>query len=124
MSRTYFNVRPRYTSGSPGPVGEENALRVAEQEKRAIEHDLSGIHGAEDQVRAVRLGLGPQPDAKGVRRGIAEAVEEHRDHWMVRDMLTGEMYQRPFSTSDDRRPVKALKRCDRCSAAHERAQAV
>lgn len=124
MQRSYFNVRPRYTPGSPAQVSEAIALRVAEEERVSREHALSGAYGAEHRARAESLGLGPQPDRDGVRRGLAEEVVEHRDHWLVRDLPTGELYARPFSTSNDRRPPKPLRRCERCLAARERAQVV
>ena len=41
----FFNVAPRYTSGSPAMVPEETALRVAAQEHRSYEHAIAGIYG-------------------------------------------------------------------------------
>lgn len=119
MARIYFNVTPRYTPGSSASVPEDVAKRVAAEERRSIDLDLSGVHGAEAKAAAELLGLGPQIDRRGVRRGIAEEVVEHRDHWMVRDLLTGEVYQRPFPASKT-----SQRRCDRCLAAKELQSAV
>lgn len=113
----YFDVRPRYTCGSPGVVSEAQALHVAAQERHEIQVYLSGVYGVEAATRAEKLGLGPQPDVRGVRRGIAEEVTEHRDHWMIRDLLTGEVYSRLFDQSDS----KIVRGCVACLAARERA---
>src|SRR3990172_8687499 len=91
----YYNVRPRYTCGSPAIVDAQTAARVARQEKEGFETALSGIYGPEEQARAGRDGL----------RGIAEAVlKEHRqnrrDGFIVRDLITGEEYWRPQRTGN------------------------
>jgi hypothetical protein len=113
-ARPHFNVTPRYTPGSPASVSQEIAKRVAAEERHSIQFDLSGVHGTEARARAEKLGLGPQPDARGVRRGIAEQVVEHSGHWMVSDLLTGEIYARPFAGG------KSPLRCAKCAAAKER----
>ena len=52
-----YNVRPRYTPGSPAAVDEATALRVAEQERDGHEQALSGAWGEDERERAVQLGL-------------------------------------------------------------------
>ena len=82
----HFNVRPRYTPGSPAAVDEEIARKVAEEEKHFIEHALSGVWGPAEKARAEKLGL----------RGIVEMRTERRDHWEVLDLCTGERFKRHF----------------------------
>jgi hypothetical protein len=84
--RVSYNVRPRYTGGSPAMVDERTARRVAESEQDSYEAALEGIYGPEYQERADSLGV----------RGIAEAVYETRKGWEVEDLITGERYLRPF----------------------------
>lgn len=82
-----FNVRPRYTGGSPGAFfnSPQTTFRVAQQEVEAREHALEGIFGDEQKQRAERLGV----------EAIAYALYEERGGWKVMDMLTGETYLRP-----------------------------
>lgn len=54
---TYWNVAPRYTSGSPAMVDEATARRVAEQEQAAVAAIMLGMCGPEEKARAERLGL-------------------------------------------------------------------
>ena len=85
--RYYYNVRPRYTAGSPAMVDEATARRVAEQEKDAYEAALEGVYGEEDQRKAKALGL----------RGITERVREAMGRfWEVTDLITDETYMRPI----------------------------
>jgi hypothetical protein len=84
--RGHFNVAPRYTPGSPAMVPEDLARRVAEEEKKFIQHALEGAWGEEQKQRAERLGL----------RGIVEMRIERRDHWEVEDLCTGEKFKRFF----------------------------
>lgn len=112
--RLTFNVRPRYTPGSPAMVCEKTALKVAAEERRAYEPSRDGVYGSVEAARAARLGLGPVEGEDGVRRSIAEETVEHANHWMVRDLVTGEVYQRPFHD-------KKLKPCTKCLAAMEEA---
>jgi hypothetical protein len=113
-----FDVRPRYTPGSPGLVDDPQAQRVIEEERTAHQHALEGVYGAEQQARATTLGLGPQPDKDGVLRGIVEVTMEHGDHWLVRDLMTETLYQRPFPTR-----TKPPRPCTRCMGAIERKRA-
>lgn len=82
----FFNVAPRYTSGSPAMVTEETALRVAAQEQRSYQHALEGIYGPDEQSKAMSKGL----------NGIAECVVETRQGWDTLNLITGERYVRPF----------------------------
>lgn len=84
----YYNVMPRYSSGSPAQVDVDTACKVAISEKRSYEAALEGVYGEAQQERAERLGL----------RGIAEGVREVRKlkGWEVTDLLTCEVYVRPF----------------------------
>lgn len=107
-----FNVRPRYTPGSPAMVSEKIALKVAAEEKAAYEHSRSGVYGTVEAARAARLGLGPIRGEDDRLRSIAEETIEHANHWMVRDLITGEVYQRPFIG-------KPVKPCVKCQAAME-----
>ena len=82
-----YSVYPRYTCGSPAMVSEKIAVMVAKQEKGHIDRDLSGIYGEDHKARAQRLGL----------RGISECTHEKgRKGWQVHDLITGEVYLRPF----------------------------
>lgn len=119
--RVRWNVNPRYSAGSPAMVDERTAQRVADEEVRAYGHAREGVYGAEEQRRARNMGVGRWRGADGVERSIAEEVEEHRGHWMVRDLVTGEVYQRPFDVNGVR--GKPNQTCQKCSAAHERALA-
>jgi hypothetical protein len=56
---SHFNVKPRYTCGSPAAVSQEDALYQANEELVSLQHDLEGVHGEEHQARARSLGLGP-----------------------------------------------------------------
>jgi hypothetical protein len=82
-----FHVRPRYSCGSPALVDRAIALRVVNDERRAIEADLKGYHGVPAQELAQRLGLA----------NIVYHLREHRGGWTVTDLLTGEQYRRSFS---------------------------
>lgn len=163
-TRSHFNVRPRYTAGSPAMVSEDIARRVAEEEREDYQRALDGTYGPEAQERARRDGLRPLPSDKdrcfqcedayaghprdeaelrivneisrgmhgptplydhvfdGSLRSIAEEVEEHTNHWLVRDLCTGDLYQRHFDSAT-LRGREASAKCSRCLAARERAQA-
>lgn len=87
MSRSHmhYNLKPRYTGGSPAAVWDEAlALRVVEQERTAHEHALSGAYGEAEQKKATMLGL----------RGIVETVIERKGGWEVEDLLTREKFWR------------------------------
>lgn len=118
--RTYFEVRPRYTAGSPGMVDEAQARRVAREEWASYQSELSGIYGRAQQRTAMEIGLLPQPVA-GLfgARGIVEAVEEHDNHWLVTDVLTGKVFRRDFRVAPRWRRVNL---CARCLGAIEKAR--
>jgi hypothetical protein len=90
----HFNVRPRYTPGSPAAVDEYTALRVVEQERRAYEHSLTGAYGEEDLKVANTQGL----------KGIVEACFERSNGWDVKDLLTGEEFRRERIRADKLKP--------------------
>lgn len=81
-----FNVAPRYTCGSPAPVNREIALAVASEEIADYERTISGAYGEEQKARAEKLGLA----------GIVECRIERSKHWRVLDLITGEVFDRPF----------------------------
>lgn len=83
---TYYNVRPRYTPGSPAQVPQETAERVAEEERHGWEVSLSGAYGHANVEVAKVCGLA----------GIVEARVEYRKGWKVHDLLTNERFWRPF----------------------------
>lgn len=79
MSRTYFNLRPRYGCGSPGMVHDENlARRVAAGEREFYQHHLEGAYGEEKRAWAEKTGL----------RGIVEEAFERNGGWVVHDLIT------------------------------------
>lgn len=81
-----INICPRYTPGSPtGCASWELGVKVAQEERHAIEAELEGFYGEEHQARAKRLGL---------HRIVYEATEK-RGTWAVLDLLTRERYVRP-----------------------------
>jgi hypothetical protein len=82
-----YNVRPRYTCGSPGLVPEHIARRLAEEEKIAFQRYLSGVYGEEGVTKAQKEGL----------VGIADVYTEKRDHWIVEDLITREVYKKYFT---------------------------
>lgn len=78
MSASMFDVRPRYTPGSPAMVDRATAERVARDE-RAAYHD------------AISWSLDPQ-HAKAREQGLGGIVRECWEHHGVlnyRDLLTG-----------------------------------
>jgi len=86
MTNLYYNVSPRYTGGSPAQVTLRIADQVAREEQTAHARALTGIYGDEERERA----------AQGLR-GISEEVSERADAWIVRDLITGERFVRPFT---------------------------
>ena len=92
----HYNVRPRYTPGSPAMVSADTALQVAHEEKQAYEHHLVGAFGSQLMLRAKALGL----------KGIVERVQEVKNgkEWQVGDLITHEEYERPVLSFQRRRP--------------------
>jgi len=92
----YYNVRPRYTSGSPAIVDAQTAGRVAKQEKEAYEDALTGIFGIELKTRAEREGLG------GIAERVMSARRQNRtDGFVVWDLITCTEYWRPQRRGGD-----------------------
>lgn len=75
----YFDVRPRYTSGSPAMVDEFTARRVLSQEIGAHAAHAEGWYGDEGKAEAEQKGLS----------GIVEFKIEHGKGWVVYDLITG-----------------------------------
>lgn len=92
-AKTYWNLKPRYTGGSPAAVWDEKlALHVAAGEKTAWEHALAGAYGENDRKLADAFGLG----------GIVEETVEKGGKWHVRDVLTNRRFVR------ERKPAKKI----------------
>lgn len=82
MMKTWFEVVPRYTSGSPAFVDERTALRVALQERQAHARMVSGIYGSDVAARAQRKGLD----------GIVRSWCETRGRIEIHDLITRRRY--------------------------------
>jgi hypothetical protein len=95
----HYNVRPRYTPGSPAMVSQEMADRVLVEELRAYGPHLEGWYGEEGQRVAKVLGV----------KGIAECMIEKRKAWEVTDLATHQTYTRPFGYDQHLREVNDLK---------------
>ena len=76
-----YEVRPRYTSGSPAMVNPQIAVRVAAQEKDAFTEHIDGSYGERLQKIAREKGLD----------FIAYTMEEKRldkvKGWLVHDLI-------------------------------------
>lgn len=93
MPTAYYNVRPRYSCGSPALLRDNAiAMNVAESESQSYKYILDGHYGKEAIGKANRLGL----------RGISESVLETVKGWKVHDLVTDERYLRPY----DKRMIK------------------
>lgn len=82
----YYNVKPKYTPGSPGQVDQAMAFRVVDEERRCYAESLDGRYGERLQQIAKDHGLG----------GIVERVSELAIGWEVHDLITDERFIRPF----------------------------
>jgi len=113
MSKTYFNVAPRYSGGSSAQVSEDIARKVVEDEKHFYDIALSGVYGEEKRAQAERDGLD----------GIVYTMTEHSQHWLVCDLITGRVRVKPFNdvTNRTRRPLghHGCKPCKRYAALHD-----
>lgn len=87
----YYNVKPRYSPGSPAMVDAPTAAMVANDEKDGHERTLSGVYGDEAREKA----------EKDTLRGLAERVTERSDCWLIQDLITDEVYIRPFEVSGE-----------------------
>lgn len=107
---TQFHVEPRYTQATPGPRDEDQALKVAGEERIAYHSARDGHAGLGWLKKACDKGL----------RGIVERRIEHPDGWHISDMITGETCIRPFNSmpnaeahpSGKPEPKPKPKRCD------------
>lgn len=95
----YFNVRPRYSPGSPAMVDGPTAAMVANDEKDGHERTLAGIYGDDARTKAEGDTL----------RGLAERVTERSDCWLVQDLVTDEVYIRPFEVQGES-PLRQSRR--------------
>ncbi len=84
---SFYNVRPRYTPGSPGMVGSEVAERLARSESRSYQATREGTYGPEATEEARALGLAR----------IVVHMEEKRGGWSCFDLLTQEEFRIPFA---------------------------
>ena len=83
-----YNVRPRYTPGSPASVNEAIALRVAAEERENYEVALSGMWGDAERARAEALGLA------GIVYTLHEEGRGKRFRWVQIDLITGTTHRR------------------------------
>lgn len=89
MGAEFFDVRPRYTCGSPAAVPERIARQVAKEEREAYQHSLDGVHGRDRAQQAEREGLA----------GIAIYMKETRTGWVVFDLITERWSEWPFTAT-------------------------
>ncbi len=82
----HFTVEPRYTSGRPGVVGQDEALALARDELQVFGEAMRGVHGDEDFDRAVSVGVG----------GVSTLWVEMPRAWRVYDLITRELHDIPF----------------------------
>jgi hypothetical protein len=87
--RVTYQVRPRYTAGSPAQVDAATAHRVADEEREFIEHALEGFWGDEQKARAENLGLD----------FIAFTMTETRTGWEIEDLITSKRHFWPFTAA-------------------------
>jgi hypothetical protein len=101
----YWNVKPRYTPGSPAQVDQATAERVAGEERLGYVATLDGAHGTIAAAEAKIAGL----------RGIVEMRWERPGAWIVHDLLTNERFIRPFTVEreSDRAKENRLMRLTR-----------
>lgn len=94
----WFNVRPRYTPGSPAMVNSEVAMRVAMEERSSYESAIKGSYGEDKQTKALAVGM----------RGIVERWTEYATRWRIVDMITGDETERPFKPHKEGKRVFAF----------------
>ncbi len=80
-----FNVKPRYTSGSPALVTRETAIRIEQQERLAYHYALKGRYGPAMQRMAKAQGL----------KLIIFTMKKQGRNWKVIDQLTGNTHVWP-----------------------------
>lgn len=79
-----YDVRPRYTAGSPAMVDEATARRVAKQEKTGYEMALEGFYGEEAKMEAEQRGMG----------AVVFSWTEKGNTLIITDMITEERVTR------------------------------
>lgn len=79
-----FNVRSRYSAGSPAQVPEHIALQVVRDEQESYRHALEGAYGEEQKKRAETLGL------SGIVYVMFEKGSGRQFRWHIWDLLTDE----------------------------------
>jgi len=84
---SFYNVRPRYTPGSPGMVDRATAEGVARAESRAYQAALEGVYGFLEQFIAQTLGVAR----------IVVHMNEWGQSWDCHDLMTQERYRTPFA---------------------------
>lgn len=85
--KPYWDVRPRYSPGSPAALYDDRLIKdIVWSERTHYQGALEGLYGPEQQARAERLGL----------RGIVVLTYERRGRWDCYDEVTGEHYSKPF----------------------------
>lgn len=98
--KAFFNLVPRYTSGSPAMVDLGEACRVADHEKEAHANHLSGVFGDECRRMAETKGL----------HGIAYARWEKGGKVWRLDLLTGrEEIELPRLNWNERERIRELR---------------
>lgn len=100
----YYNVRPKYSPGSPAMVNAQTAAMVAHDEKEGHARALEGIYGDDEKAKAEKDSL----------LGLAEQVTERADAWIVLDLITGDRYVRPFEKHGEK-PLQQQNRYLRLS---------
>jgi hypothetical protein len=75
-----FDVRPKFTGGSPAMVDQNTAMRVLGQELSAFRYTKEGIYGEDKAAEALRRGAG----------NIVIKWSEKGGKIFVQDLLTGE----------------------------------
>lgn len=91
----YFEVRPRFTCGSPGLVDLATAQHILQQERDAYKAYLEGAFGEDAKQWAERIGL----------EWIAFAAEEKGRFFYKRDLNTGNLLSIPLKDSLNLIPV-------------------
>lgn len=83
MFESYYEVSPRYTSGSPALVDEKTAKHIAVEEGRAYALLIENpSHVPEDFARARKLGLS----------GIVFSYHDSRFQRHYHDLITGKIH--------------------------------
>lgn len=79
----HYNVKPRYTCGSPAAVSRDIALNQVREEAISYDIDLSGVHGEEQLERAKTLGLGPSPRQINWAGQVCDILRENASSLLI-----------------------------------------